>query len=120
MVYGKMYVDFDATLRGPIDALMMRGNMNILGKTDFTYVMKDSPLTVNDRLGDMVTFVNFNDTTEVANETIQPVSINGMDIAMTMHIDQAVQAHVDITPDGSQLYVARRRRRPFFPIHPAR
>ena len=37
MVYGKMYVDFDATLRGPIDALMMRGNMNILGKTDFTY-----------------------------------------------------------------------------------
>jgi len=101
MVYGKMYVDFDATLRGPIDALMMRGNMNILGKTDFTYVMKDSPLTVNDRLGDMVTFVNFNDTTEVANETIQPVSINGMDIAMTMHIDQAVQAHVDITPDGS-------------------
>ena len=100
-MYGKMYVDFDATLRGPIDALMMRGNMNILGKTDFTYVMKDSPLTVNDRLGDMVTFVNFNDTTEVANETIQPVSINGMDIAMTMHIDQAVQAHVDITPDGS-------------------
>lgn len=96
----QMYVDFDATLRGPIDALMMRGNMNILGKTDFTYVMKDSPLTVNDRLGDMVTFVNFNDTTEVANETIQPVSINGMDIAMTMHIDQAVQAHVDITPDA--------------------
>ena len=80
-----MNVDFDATLRGPIDALMMRGNMNILGKTDFTYVMKDSPLTVNDRLGDMVTFVNFNDTTEVANEEIKTVSINGNDSSMPIH-----------------------------------
>lgn len=101
LVYGKMYVDFDATLRGPVDELMMRGNMNVLGKTDFTYVLKDSPLTVNDRLNEMVTFVNFNDTTEVADETIQPVSLNGMDIAMTMHIDQAVQARVDLTSDGS-------------------
>lgn len=101
LVYGKMYVDFNATVRGPIDELMMRGNMNVLGKTDFTYVLKDSPLTVNDRLGEMVTFVNFNDTVEVVEETIQPVSINGMDVAMTMHIDQAVQARVDLTPDGS-------------------
>ena len=65
MVYGKMYVDFNATLRGPVEELVMRGNMNILGKTNVTYVLKDSPLTVNDRLGDMVTFVNFNDTTSV-------------------------------------------------------
>lgn len=101
LVYGKMYVDFNATLRGPVDEMVMRGNMNVLGKTNFTYVLKDSPLTVNDRLGDMVTFVNFNDTTEVDEETIQPVSINGLDITMTMHIDQAVQARVDLTPDGS-------------------
>ena len=51
MVYGKMYVDFNATLRGPVEELVMRGNMNILGKTNVTYVLKDSPLTVNDRLG---------------------------------------------------------------------
>lgn len=101
LIYGKMYVDFDATLRGAVDELVMRGNMNVLGKTDFTYVLKDSPLTVSDRLGEMVTFVNFNDTIEVADETIQPVSLNGMDVAMTMHIDQAVQARVDLTADGS-------------------
>ena len=32
MVYGKMYVDFNATLRGPVEELVMRGNMNILGE----------------------------------------------------------------------------------------
>ncbi|MDE5676235.1 translocation/assembly module TamB domain-containing protein [Phocaeicola sp.] len=101
MIYGKMYVDFNATLRGPVEELVMRGNMNVLGKTDVTYVLKDSPLTVNDRLGDMVTFVNFNDTTSVEDISVRQVSLGGMDIAMTMHIDQAVQARVDLVPDGS-------------------
>lgn len=98
--FGKIYVDVDATLKGPVDEMKMRGNMNILGKTDFTYVLKDSPLAVNDRLGDMVTFVNFNDTVTVE-ETQSQVALTGVDIAMTIHIDQAVQAHVDLTPDGS-------------------
>lgn len=98
--YGKIYVDVDGTLKGPVDELKMRGNMNVLGKTDFTYVLKDSPLMVSDRLGDMVTFVNFNDTVSVEEET-RKVALTGMDIAMTVHIDQAVQAHVDLTADGS-------------------
>lgn len=99
--YGKIYVDVDATLKGPVDELKMRGNMNVLGKTDFTYVLKDSPLMVNDRLGDMVTFVNFNDTVSVEETAKKTVALTGMDIALTVHIDQAVQAHVDLTPDGS-------------------
>ena len=100
-IYGKIYVDVDATLRGPVDELKMRGNMNVLGKTDFTYVLKDSPLMVNDRLGDMVEFVNFNDTVTVDESDRQTATLTGMDIAMTVHIDQAVQAHVDLTADGS-------------------
>ena len=99
--YGKIYVDVDATLQGPVDELKMRGNMNVLGKTDFTYVLKDSPLMVTDRLGDMVTFVNFNDTVSVEETEKPTVPLTGVDIAMTIHIDQAVQAHVDLTTDGS-------------------
>jgi hypothetical protein len=91
----------DATLQGPVDELVMRGNMNVLGKTDFTYVLVNSPLMVTDRLDEMVTFVNFQDTAEVAGIEKQTVPLTGMDIAMTIHIDQAVQAHVHLTPDGS-------------------
>lgn len=50
LVHGKIYVDVNAMLKGRPDALTMRGNMNILGSSDFTYVLKDSPLTVEDRL----------------------------------------------------------------------
>jgi hypothetical protein len=99
--YGKIYVDVDATLQGPVDELKMRGNMNVLGKTDFTYVLKDSPLMVTDRLGDMVTFVNFNDTVSVEETENPAVALTGIDVAMTVHIDEAVQAHVDLTSDGS-------------------
>ena len=99
--YGKIYVDVDATLKGPVDELKMRGNMNVLGKTDFTYVLKDSPLMVTDRLGDMVEFVNFNDTVTVEDTGKPTTTLTGMDIAMTISIDQAVQAHVDLTADGS-------------------
>lgn len=101
ILFGKMYVDFDASLHGPISELVMRGNVGVLGKTDFTYVLQDSPLVVDDRLSEMVSFVNFKDTTSVKVEELKPVSINGMDISLIMHIDQAVQAKINITPDGS-------------------
>ncbi|MGP1436904.1 MAG: translocation/assembly module TamB domain-containing protein [Phocaeicola sp.] len=100
LTYGKMYVDLTAFLRGPVDNLIMRGNMNVLGNTDFTYIMKDSPLTVNDRLGELVTFVNFNDATE--NQIPEKeVIMSGIDILLAIHIDQAVQCHVDLNEDGS-------------------
>ena len=101
LVYGKVAVDINATVRGPLDALTMRGNMNLLGNTNVTYVLTDSPLTVEDRLGGLVTFTSFADTT-----TVQPVegtlSLGGMDMLMSVHIDDAVRLRADLTPDGSK------------------
>lgn len=34
-----------------------------------TYILKDSPLTVDDRLSNLVQFVSFADTTDVKEET---------------------------------------------------
>jgi hypothetical protein len=101
MLYGKMYVDFNAFLTGPIDEMVMRGNMNVLGTTNFTYVLKDTPLEVTDRLGELVTFTNFNDTVQAPPAEVTTVSLKGVDVAMTMHIDQAVQCRVDLVSDGS-------------------
>ncbi|MGL4518168.1 MAG: translocation/assembly module TamB domain-containing protein [Phocaeicola sp.] len=101
IAFGKVYVDFNATVRGPVEELTMRGNMNLLGKTDVTYVMTDAPLTVNDRLNDLVEFVNFSDTVTYQGAQAPTVSIKGIDIAMTINIDQAAQAQVHLTPDGS-------------------
>ncbi len=59
LVYGKVFADFRATVKGPLDGLNMRGNVSLLGNTDVSYVLTDSPLTVQDRLGSLVTFTSF-------------------------------------------------------------
>jgi len=99
LVYGKLFVDLNATLRGPLDALVMRGDMRLLGNTDVTYVLKDSPLTVQDRLGDMVTFVNFNDSVPVTKEKPKSVSLGGLDMLINIQVEPAVQLKADLSPD---------------------
>lgn len=101
IVYGKLYIDFNALLRGSLTAMTLRGNANILGTSDFTYILQDSPLTVEDRLGETVTFVNFRDTAAAARHTIPTMTLGGMDMLMTLHIDEAVQCQVDMDENGS-------------------
>lgn len=102
LLYGKIFVDLNATLRGPLDALTMRGNMNLLGNTDVTYVWTDSPLAVEDRLDGLVTFTSFADTASVDKEEMSAMSLGGMDMIMTMHIDDAVRLRADLSSDRSK------------------
>lgn len=102
LVYGKIFVDFGATVKGPLDELVMRGSVNLLGNTNVTYIVKDSPLTAaQDRLGELVTFVNFNDTTQVQQEQTPIITLGGLDMLMVIHIDQVARVNADLNADGS-------------------
>lgn len=96
LVYGKVFADFRATVKGPLDGLNMRGNVSLLGNTDVSYVLTDSPLTVQDRLGSLVTFTSFSDTTTVVRQEVPTVSLGGLDMAMMVHIDPSVRVKVDL------------------------
>lgn len=101
MVYGKLLVNLMSTVKGPLDALMMRGSLQLLGGTNVTYVMKDSPLTVQDRLSDLVTFTSFEDTLVNRRRQEAPLPLGGLDMLLTIRIDQSVRLNADITPDRS-------------------
>lgn len=101
MVYGKLLVNLTSTVKGPLDALMMRGSLQLLGGTNVTYVMKDSPLTVQDRLSDLVTFTSFEDTLVNRRRQEAPLPLGGLDMLLTIRIDQSVRLNADITPDRS-------------------
>lgn len=101
MVYGKAYIDMDATIKGPLSALQMRGGVSLLGNTDITYILTDSPLTVQDRLSGLVTFTSFNDTLAVANNNTPTVSFGGLDLVMGVQIDPTVIFNVDLSSDQS-------------------
>lgn len=102
LVYGKVFVDLHATVKGPLDGLTMRGNMNLLGNTNVTYVLTDSPLTVEDRLSGLVTFTSFADTTSVETEEVPTMSLGGLEMYMSVHIDDAVRLRADLSPDRSK------------------
>lgn len=101
LVFGILYVDFHSTLKGTPDNMTIRGNMNILGNSDFTYILQDSPLTVEDKLGETVTFMNFSDTTSVNRRILPALTLGGIDMLMTLHIDEAVQCRVNLDEKGS-------------------
>lgn len=101
LVYGKLFANVNATLRGPVDALVLRGNIRLLNNTDVTYVLKDSPLEVQDRLAELVTFVDFNDTLQVAKERAKPLSLGGLDMLVQIQIDPSVKLKADLSPDRS-------------------
>lgn len=101
ILYGKAFVSLFATIKGELGSPIVRGNMNILGNTDVTYILKESPLTVEDRLGGLVTFVNFNDTTTVP-EVEEEVTLGGLDMLLNVQIDPGAQVQVDL---GSDNYV---------------
>lgn len=101
-VYGKAYLDLDATAKGPLDELVVRGSVALLKNTDINYVMQDSPMDVKERPQNIVTFVSFRDMDNQSfAEAIPTVRIGGMDILLNVDINDDVQAAVDLSADGS-------------------
>ncbi len=99
LLHGKVFVSLFSTIKGELSKPVVRGTMNVLGNTDVTYILKESPLTVEDRLGSMVTFVNFSDTATVA-EAPKDISLGGLDLLLNVQIEQGTQAQVDLGGDS--------------------
>ena len=98
--YGKVYVDVNARMSGNLNYINIAGRLGLLGSTDVTYVLKDSPLSSEDRLSGLVTFVDFSDTTAVEpKERAQPMNMNVM---MQVSIDQGAQVHCLLSEDRSK------------------
>lgn len=94
VAFGKAFVNMAATVDGNVDNLKMRGKLDVLGKTNITYVLKDSPLNTDDRLKGLVTFADFRDTTKTVTVTRPPIS--GLDMYMLVNIEQGARVRCDL------------------------
>ncbi len=62
-VYGKAFVNVDATAKGSLAALDINAKLQLNSGTNVTYIMPDAESVIQNRgSDDMVRFVNFNDT----------------------------------------------------------
>ena len=97
LIFGKVYVDFDGTLTGTLNNMFVRGKLDVLDRTDMTYILKDSPLSVDERLNDLVQFVSFEDST-IVEEAAAPTST--LDMTLGVSVSDAAQFHCDLSADG--------------------
>lgn len=98
LAYGKAYVDVDTRVHGDLEKLNIDGALKVLGSTDVTYVMKDSPIAVDNQMSDLVTFVDFSDTLEIEEPERQSMDIR---INMKVSLDEATTVHALLNEDGS-------------------
>jgi len=97
--YGKVYVDFNSFVKGTLDNLRIFGQLKVLGKTDVTYLLTDSPLTADDQLAELVEFVDFTDTLRV--EQVEARKPKHMNVTMSIEIEDITQVHCLLSNDGS-------------------
>jgi hypothetical protein len=107
MAYGKLFVNLASTITGPLQSLRTRGNLNILGNTNMTYVMPDAALETQDGFNSIVKFTYFADTLPVRNrrpgnfagQARRPAGMVGNDLFFTIHIDPVVWFNIDMDPE---------------------
>ncbi len=64
-------------------------------------MLKDSPLTVEDRLSDLVTFVDFTDTLDTHDAEIARTRPSSLKMTLRLSVDQAARIHCLLSADRS-------------------
>lgn len=100
LLYGRLIASSDMRITGRADALKVRGKLSVLGGTNCTYIMREGPLEANDRMSELVSFVDFSDTLFVKAPVETTSGLGGLDLNLALHFDPSVRFGVDLTADG--------------------
>ena len=94
MIYGKLFLDINSMITGPMQSLKMYGNATVLGNTNVTYVMPESSIATNNELDGLVEFVNFSDTTKTVTPEDTP-DLGNIAMSMTLNIEEGAWINAD-------------------------
>lgn len=101
MLYGNMSLDFSSLVRGPLDALQINGSATLLGKSNITYVMTDTPLATENELDGLVRFVNFADTVQVQEIQVPTTDLGNITMNITLNIEEGARINADFDENRS-------------------
>ncbi len=100
-VYGKAFIDLDASVRGPVSRLDVNASMSVLENTNVSYIVESATDNLSSRSNiDMVKFVSFADTAVVQKIDTVPASSSSMSIYAILNIHQGSTIGVDLSTDG--------------------
>lgn len=101
-LFGKIFLNIGATVKGPMSLLDVNGNVSVLGSTNATYRlnMESAELTSKSD-NDVVKFVNFNDTTQVEKADSVPESVLKMRVKAGLNIMPGTHVEVILSSNGT-------------------
>ena len=88
-VVGKVFVNFSGQMKGELSNLNLKGNLDVLDATDMTYVLRDSPLSTDNQIEELVSFTDFSDNKTVI---INRPALTGFSMDLGLNIDP--NAHI--------------------------
>ena len=94
--YGEMFVNLFASISGELDKLAVRGRIDILPTTNLYYILRDSPITTDNQLKDLVTFTDFENNDSI---TVTRPTVDGMGMDFTIAVQEG--AHIKCWLDGA-------------------
>lgn len=101
-LFGKVFLNLGATVKGPVSMLDINANANLLGTTDATYRLNMSPEELSSTdAQDVVRFVNFSDTTQVAEADSIVESPLNMRINAALTISPGAHLEVLLSDNGT-------------------
>ena len=116
-IYGKLFLNLNASAKGPMEHFSINANASVLSATDVTYQISQTTAQLTQRnTAEIVRFVNFNDTAMIdKGDSIKPAM--AMRIVADLTLEPGMQvnviypgttttgnAKVEISPSGSLSY----------------
>lgn len=100
-IYGKAYISLDATARGNMKLMMLNADASLLAGTNATYLMTSAGTQIPGAASadDIVKFVQFNDSTGMAADSIIAEGMT-MIINAALSIEQGTTLNVDLSASG--------------------
>lgn len=100
-VYGKAFIDLDATAKGNLNFMAVNADLNLLPETNVTYVLTEATQALASRSqDDMVHFVSFADTAGVAAADSLTQSGMAMLLNANLTISEGSTLNVDLSANG--------------------
>lgn len=106
--YGKAYVNFLASIKGELNRLQVRGKLDVLPTTDIFYILRDSPLSNDNRMKELVRFTDLHhsDSLEVQRPQVDGLNVNfNVNVMNGSHIkcwlNDARTNYLDIIGEGA-------------------
>lgn len=87
--YGQGYVNFYCMMKGELDKLQVRGQLDLLPSTNLYYILRDTPLTTDNRLKELVTFTDLSSDDQIS--VVRP-TVDGLDVSLNINVKNG--AHV--------------------------